>query len=75
MKRPPDMSRAEFHTALKRRGWRQVLLWIDMGTSQFAGSWSIVMVMINGKINRRASLAHAIRESEKAKAAAEAVSP
>lgn len=54
------MSRAAFDAALKRRGWRKVLLWIDVG-----GGVSIGMVMVNGKINRRASLAHAIAESER----------
>jgi hypothetical protein len=60
MKRPPDMSRAEFNAALKRRGWQKVLLWIDIGNGR-----SIGLVVINNKINLRASLAHAIRESEK----------
>lgn len=59
MKRPRDMTRAQFAAALKRRGWRKVLLWVDVG-----GGRSIGMVMIGGKINLRASLAHAIRESQ-----------
>ncbi len=60
MKPVRDMTRAQLDAALKRRGWRRVLLWIDVG-----GGRSIGMVMVGGKINRRASLAHAIRESEK----------
>lgn len=54
-----DMTRREFDAALRRRGWKKVLVWIDVG-----GGRSIGMVMVGGKINRRASLAHAIRESE-----------
>ena len=61
MKRPPDMSRAEFSAALKRRGWRKVLFWIEIANGR-----SIGMVVIKNKLNLRASLAHAIRESEKA---------
>lgn len=59
-----DMTRAQFNAALKRRGWRKVLMWIDLG----AGKPSIGMVMLNRgrgyKINYRASLAKAIREAE-----------
>ena len=58
MNRPRDMTRNQFNTALQRRGWRKVLLWIEVGNGR-----SIGMVMVGGKINRRASLAHAIRES------------
>lgn len=60
MKRPPDMSSSQFRKALAARGWRKVLLWIDTGDGR-----SIGLVMINGKINYRASLAHAIRETAK----------
>ncbi len=60
MKRPRDMTRRQFSSALRARGWRQVLVWIEVGDGR-----SIGMVMINGKFNRRASLAHAIRESSK----------
>jgi len=55
-----DMTANELRLALARRGWRRVLLWIDIG-----GGRSIGMVMVGNKINRRASLAHAIRESQK----------
>lgn len=55
-----DMTRREFDAALRRRGWRKVLVWIDVG-----GGRSIGMVMVGGKMNRRASLAHAIREAQK----------
>lgn len=60
MRAARDMTRAEFSAALKRRGWRRVLLWIDVGGGRSKG-----MVMINGRVNLRASLALAIRESEK----------
>lgn len=64
MERPRDMTRAEFKAALRRRGWRQVLMWVDIG-----GGTSIGMVMLHkGRrgwtVDRRASLAKAIRESE-----------
>ena len=59
-----DMSRREFVTALHRRGWRKVLMWIDIGNGH-----SIGMLMSKGrrgfKVNLRASLAHAIREAER----------
>jgi hypothetical protein len=58
-----DMTRAEFKAALQRRGWRQVLMWIEIGPS---GSIGMVMTR-KGKrgwqVNRRASLAKAIREA------------
>jgi hypothetical protein len=57
MRAPRDMSRREFRAALARRGWRQVLLWIEVGEGRAVG-----MVMVGGRVNRRASLAHAIRE-------------
>jgi hypothetical protein len=60
MKRPPDMSSSQFRKALAARGWRKVLVWIDTGNGL-----SIGLVMINGKFNYRASLAHAIREVAK----------
>jgi hypothetical protein len=68
MQAPRDMTRAQFDAALKRRGWRKVLLWIEVGNGH-----SIGMVMnLNGKINRRASLAHAIRQAAKNETAVEA---
>jgi hypothetical protein len=53
-----DMTRVQFDAALKRRGWRKVLVWIEIGSGR-----SIGMVMINGKLNRRASLAYAARQA------------
>jgi hypothetical protein len=58
MRAARDMTRAQFEAALKRRGWRKVLLWIEIG-----GGRSIGMVMINGKLNRRASLAYAAQRA------------
>ena len=58
MRAARDMTRAQFEAALKRRGWRKVLLWIEIG-----GGRSIGMVMINGKLNRRASLAYAAQQA------------
>jgi DNA-binding NarL/FixJ family response regulator len=58
-----DMSRKEFNAALARRGWRKVMMWIQVDDRR-----SIGMVMRKGRsgyrINRRASLAKAIREAE-----------
>ena len=53
-----DMSRKEFNAVLARRGWRKVLVWIDVG-----GGLNVGMAIRNGKINLRASIARAIRES------------
>jgi hypothetical protein len=59
MKRPRDMSRAQFNAALRRRGWRKVLCWIDLNNGTAIG-----MIMTGGRFNLRASLAKAIYESE-----------
>lgn len=62
MKRPPEMTRRQFHAALKRNGFQQVLLWVRDITGQVPGtSWGMVMHM-NGKPAYRASLAKVIRE-------------
>jgi hypothetical protein len=71
MERPRDMTRAQLTEILRRRGWRMVLgSWIDIG-----GGHSIGMVMTRKrsgwKIDRRASLAKAIREAEKSVAPAQ----
>jgi hypothetical protein len=60
-----DMTSKEFNAALVRRGWRKVLMWIDIGGGRSIG---LVMLKRRGgyKVNRRASLAHAIRMSEAA---------
>lgn len=65
MERPRDMTRAQLTEILRRRGWRMVLgSWIDIG-----GGTSIGIIMTRKrsgwKIDRRASLAKAIREAEK----------
>jgi hypothetical protein len=60
MRAARDMTQAQFEAALKRRGWRSILLWIDVGNGR-----SIGKIMINGKFNRRASLAYAARKVAK----------
>ncbi len=59
-----DMTRSEFNAALKRRGWRKVLMWIDIGNGH-----SIGMLMRKGprgyKTHLRASLAYAIQQSQR----------
>lgn len=62
MKRPPEMTRRQFQVALKRNGFRQVLLWVCDTTGQVPGtSWGMVL-HANGKTAYRASLAKVIRE-------------
>lgn len=61
-----DMSRKEFQAALKRRGWRQVLLWVEIPGF---GSVGTVHNARTGKTLYRASLAHAIRSFEKKQSA------
>lgn len=64
MKRPPEMSRKAFQAALARRGFRQVLLWVQDTTGQVPGtSWGMVMHM-NGKTAYRATLAKVICERD-----------
>lgn len=60
---PRDMSRKEFHAALRRRGWRQVLLWIEIPPAP--ASIGMLMDRRTGKTLYRASLAYAIRQFEK----------
>ena len=65
MERPRDMTRAQLTEILRRRGWRMVMGgWIDIGGGTSIGT---VMTRMRGgwKIDRRASLAKAIREAEK----------
>ncbi len=51
--RTRDMSRREFKAALQRRGWRQVMVWIDIGGGRHSG------MVFDRKlgVRRRASLA------------------
>jgi len=64
-----DMSRREFHAALARRGWRISLLWIVGMRDADGHSMGVGLVMSKKrgewKIDRRASLAKAIRESKR----------
>lgn len=60
MKRPPEMTRAAFNAALKRNGFRKVLLWIEDTTGVVRGSLGMVLHM-DGKSAYRASLAKALR--------------
>jgi len=68
-KRTRDMTRAQLAEILRRRGWRLVLGgWIDIGGGCSIG---VIMTRKRGgwKIDRRASLAKAIREAAKLPAA------
>lgn len=61
-RRNPEMSRAQFHAALKRNGFRKILLWIEDTTGAVRGtSWGMVLHM-NGKAAYRATLAKVLRE-------------
>lgn len=61
MKRPPEMSRAQFTAALKRHGWTKQLLWICRTDRDAA----VGMVLhMNGRPAYRASLAKAVRAFE-----------
>ena len=64
MKRPPDMTAAQFNAALKRRGWSKVLFWIHIPTLTGSRGVGVIVNRRTGKIMRRATLAHAIREAE-----------
>lgn len=66
MRKHRDMTAREFSRALARRGFRKILLWIEIGPD---GPSVGMVVNPNGKINRRASLAHAIRRYEQETAA------
>lgn len=61
----PDMSRSEFNAALKRRGFRQVLMWFQDTTGQVPDTSYGGILHRNGKLARRATLAHIIRERDK----------
>jgi len=64
MKRPPEMTRKQFQAALKRNGFRQVLVWIEDTTGQVRGtSWGMVMHS-SGKMAYRATIAKVIRERD-----------
>ncbi len=68
MKRPPEMSRAQFNAALKRNGFKKVLLWISDTTGIVPGvSWGVLLHR-NGKTAYRATLAHVLRERNAAEA-------
>jgi hypothetical protein len=65
MKAPKDMTGAQFAGALRRNGFRKVLLWIEDTSGACPGvSWGIVIRRGTGKIMRRATLAKVIQERE-----------
>jgi hypothetical protein len=68
------MSRAQFRKALKARGMRDSLLWIELPAARPDGTIGLphvsgisigMVVDMKGVVNRRASLARAIRALEK----------
>ena len=64
MKRPPEMSRRQFRETIKRRGFRQILMWFEDTTGECPGvSWGAILHM-NGKMAYRATLAKIIRERD-----------
>lgn len=64
MKRPRDLTDRQFRAALRVRGWHFILGWIDIGNGVSVGA---VLTRKRGgwKLDKRASLAKAIRETEK----------
>jgi hypothetical protein len=70
MQTPKDMTGPQFAAALRRNGFRKVLLWIEDISGACPGvSWGVVMNVRTGKVMRRATLAKVIqaREGEIAK--------
>lgn len=62
MKRPPEMTRRQFQSALKRNGFKQVLMWVSDITGQVPGtSWGMTY-HASGKPAYRYTLARVIRE-------------
>jgi hypothetical protein len=75
MKQPRDMTRREFHRALRDHGLKAVLLWVCDTTGQCDGvSWGFVFNAKTKNTMYRATLARALRgrEEEIAKRAARA---
>jgi hypothetical protein len=65
MKVPRDLTRDQFLSALRKRGFRKVLLWIEDTSGACPGvSWGIVIRRGTGGIMRRATLAKVIQERE-----------
>jgi hypothetical protein len=65
MKAPKDMTGPQFAEALRRNGFRKVLLWIEDTSGACPGvSWGIVIRRGTGRIMRRATLAKVLRERE-----------
>lgn len=65
MKAPRDMTRAQFDAALKANGFRKIFHWIEDRTGSAPGvSWGVIFSVQNGKIARRATLAHVMRQRE-----------
>ena len=64
-----DMTDSEFKAALKRRGWSWVMGWVDIPKQDGRCSLGIGCIMKKkaGKwvVDKRATLAKAIREAEK----------
>jgi len=63
MKRPPDMSLAQFTAALKRNGFKYGhLFWFYDTSGQTSGVSYAGIFTRKGKLLRRATLAHLIRQ-------------
>jgi hypothetical protein len=66
MKRPPEMTKAEYRRALERNGLKQALLWISDTTGVIPDiSWGVVLHGApprKGRMAYRATLAKALRE-------------
>lgn len=62
-----DMTKPEFRAALKRNGFRVVLFWLDRPGVE--GPSIGIIIDQKGRVYRRATIAHAIREFAKHDAA------
>jgi hypothetical protein len=72
MKRARDLSRRQLVAAAKRQGFRAVMGWLEDTSGETPGvSYGMVMTA-KGKVLRRTSLAHAIRQRKAHVARAEA---
>lgn len=61
MKPAREMTRRQFAEALNRNGFKQMMMWFTDTTGQTPHLSSGAILYRNGKVARRATLAHCIR--------------
>ena len=63
MRKPRDLTAAQFNAELRCRGFRRILLWVEDTTGVAPGvSFGVIVSQRTGKILRRATLAKVLRE-------------